>query len=154
MKASSLPVDPWNTKLNVKKLPKRVKIDKDFAGIKAGSMLYVGTPRLIDDYVKKIPYGEFRTIVRMRNELARKNKCDATCPVSTAIFLRICAQAAIEKMNAGAATSEVSPFWRVIESGSTIAGKIDVDRQWIDHQREIEVVSVKAKKNNGSPEIL
>jgi hypothetical protein len=146
MKASTLPTDPWNAKLNVKKLPKRVTLDKDFAGIKAGSMLYVGTPQLIDAYVRKIPYGEVRTIVRLRNELARKNKCDATCPVSTAIFLRISAQAAIEKMKSGVSVDEVSPFWRVIESGSTIAGKIDVDGQWIDHQREMEAVSVKAKK--------
>jgi hypothetical protein len=41
--ASMLPIDPWNAKLNVKKLPKHVKLDKDFAGIKAGRMLYVGT---------------------------------------------------------------------------------------------------------------
>jgi hypothetical protein len=146
MKVSSLPNDPWNTKLNLKKLPKRVVLDKDFAGIKAGSMLYVGTPQLIDAYVKKIPVGEVRTIVRMRNELARKNKCDATCPVSTAIFLRISAQAAIEKMKAGAAIEDVSPFWRVIDSGSTIAGKIDIDRQWIDHQRELEFALKKVNK--------
>jgi 6-O-methylguanine DNA methyltransferase, DNA binding domain len=142
MKASNLPIDPWNAKLNVKKLPKRVKLDKDFAGIKAGSMLYVGTPQLIDDYVKKIPYGEVRTIVRLRNELARKNKCDATCPVSTAIFLRISAQAAIEKLQSGVSIKEVSPFWRVIESGSKIAKKIDVDGQWIDHQREMEAATL------------
>jgi 6-O-methylguanine DNA methyltransferase, DNA binding domain len=147
MKASTLPTDPWNTKLNVKKLPKRVRLDKDFAGIKAGSILYVGTPQLIDEYVRKIPYGEVRTIVRLRNELARKNKCDATCPVSTAIFLRISAQAAIEKIKSGVSVDEVSPFWRVIESGSTIAGKIDIDGQWIDHQREIEAASMKLKKS-------
>ncbi len=146
MKASSLTNEPWNTKLNVKKLPKRVMLDKDFAGIKAGSMLYVGTPQLIDAYVKKIPAGEVRTIVRMRNELARKNKCDATCPVSTAIFLRISAQAAIEKMKAGATVEDVSPFWRVIEAGSTIAGKIDIDGQWIDHQRELEAAVKKANR--------
>jgi hypothetical protein len=39
MKASQLPQDPWSAKLNVKKLPKRVKLDKDFAGIKAGSTI-------------------------------------------------------------------------------------------------------------------
>ncbi len=144
MKASQLPSDPWTTKLNVKKLPKRVRLDKDFAGIKAGSMLYVGTPQLIDEYIKRIPLGEVRTIVRLRNELARKNKCDATCPVSTAIFLRICAQAAIEQINAGSSTSEVTPFWRVIEPGSTIAAKIDIDDEWIDNQRKREAESFEA----------
>jgi hypothetical protein len=136
--ASTLPQDPWNTKLNVKKLPKRVKLDKDFAGIKAGSMLFVGTPQIIDAYVRKIPAGETRTIERMRRELARKNDCDATCPVSTAIFLRISAEAAIEHLNAGKATADVAPFWRVIEPQSTIAGKLPIDSQWIAHQRELE----------------
>jgi hypothetical protein len=138
MKASALPQDPWNTKLKAKKLPKRVMLDKDFAGIKAGSMLFVGTPQIIDAYVRKVPLGETRTIERMRRELARKNQCDATCPVSTAIFLRITAQAAIEQLNAGQATSDVSPFWRVIEPQSTIAGKLPIDAQWIAHQRELE----------------
>jgi hypothetical protein len=101
MKASTPLQDPWNTKLQTKKLPKRVKLDKDFAGIKAGSMLFVGTPQIIDTYVRKIPASETRTIERMRRELARKNSCDATCPVSTAIFLRISAEASIEQMNAG-----------------------------------------------------
>jgi hypothetical protein len=138
MKASALPQDPWNTKLNAKKLPKRVKLDKDFAGIKAGSMLFIGTPQIIDTYLRNVPVGETRTIERMRRELARKNDCDATCPVSTAIFLRISAQAAIEQINAGKALADVSPFWRVIEAQSTIASKLPIDSHWITHQREIE----------------
>jgi 6-O-methylguanine DNA methyltransferase, DNA binding domain len=138
MKASDLPQDPWNTKLKVKKLPKRVKLDKDFAGIKAGSMLFVGTPQIIDAYVRKVPAGETRTIERMRRELARKNDCDATCPVSTAIFLRISAEAAIEQMNNGQGTDEVAPFWRVVEANSTLADKLTLDPQWITRQRALE----------------
>jgi hypothetical protein len=138
MKASALPQDLWNTKLQAKKLPKRVKLDKDFAGIKAGSMLFVGTPQIIDAYVRSVPQGQTRTIERMRRELARKNQCDATCPVSTAIFLRISAQAAIEQMDAGKVTADVTPFWRVIEPQSTIAGKLAMDPQWIAQMRESE----------------
>jgi 6-O-methylguanine DNA methyltransferase, DNA binding domain len=138
MKASQLPQDPWSAKLNVKKLPKRVKLDKDFAGIKAGSMLFVGTPQIIDAYMRTVPQGETRTIERMRRELARKNKCDATCPVSTAIFMRISAQAAIKQMDKGAAVSEVTPFWRVIEAGSTIGNKLTIDSQRLAWLRESE----------------
>jgi hypothetical protein len=135
---SALPQDPWNTKLNAKKLPKRVQLDKDFAGIKAGSMLFVGTPQIIDAYMRSVPAGETRTIERMRRELARQNKCDATCPVSTAIFMRISAQAAIEQMSAGKVTADITPFWRVIEPQSTIASKLTVDSQWIAQIRESE----------------
>jgi hypothetical protein len=138
MKASALPQNPWNAKLSADKSPKRVKLDKDFAGIKAGSMLFVGTPQIIDAYVRGVPEGETRSIERMRRELARKNRCDATCPVSTAIFLRISAEAAIEQLSAGKSTHEVSPFWRVIEPQSTIASKLPLDSQWISLQREVE----------------
>jgi hypothetical protein len=100
--------------------------------------LFVGTPQIINDYVLKIPQGETRTIERMRRELARKNRCDATCPVSTAIFLRISAEAAIEQMNNGLGLDAVAPFWRVVEPHSTLANKLPVDGQWIAHQREIE----------------
>jgi hypothetical protein len=135
---SALPQDPWSTKLNAKKLPKRVQLDKDFAGIKAGSMLFVGTPQIIDAYMRSVPAGETRTIERMRRELARQNKCDATCPVSTAIFMRISAEAAIEQMNTGKVTADITPFWRVIEPQSTIASKLTVDSQWIAQMRESE----------------
>jgi hypothetical protein len=141
MKSSSHLQDPWNAKLKLKKLPKRVKLDKNFAGIKAGSMLFVGTPQIIDAYVRSIPVGEKRTIERMRRELARKHQCDATCPVSTAIFLRISAEAAIEKMNKGEPLDQVAPFWRVIEPGSTIASKLNIDSQRLSLLREAEAVN-------------
>ncbi len=138
MKTSQLPQDPWSVKFHRKKLPKRVKLDKDFAGIKVGSMLFVGTPQIIDAYVRTVPQGETRTIERMRRELARKNQCDATCRVSTAIFLRISAQAAIEQLNQGKSVQEVTPFWRVIEAGSTISNKLSIDAQRLAHLREAE----------------
>jgi hypothetical protein len=96
-KASALQQNPWSAKFDVKKLPKRVKLDKAFAGIKAGGWLYVGTPQLIDAYLRGVPAGETRAIERMRRELARKNQCDATCPVSTAIF---CASAQRRRLSA------------------------------------------------------
>jgi len=72
-------------RLNTDKQQKIVVLDKDFAGVKKGQTLFVATPKIVDTYIKKIPYGEKRTIERMRRELARRRKCDATCPVSSAI---------------------------------------------------------------------
>jgi hypothetical protein len=128
----------WREKRDLEKQPKRVRLDADFAGVKAGQMLFVGTPRLVDDYLRAIPRGETRTIERMRRELARAHRCDATCPVSTAIFLRIAAEAAWEELESGRAIDEVTPFWRAIEPGSTIARKLSVDSAFIARQRELE----------------
>ena len=88
-------------RLKDSKPEKRVVLDKDFAGVKAGQTLYVANPNIVDQYVRAIPAGQSRTIVQMREDLAKSKDADATCPVSTAIFLRISAQAAIDEMEGG-----------------------------------------------------
>ena len=124
--------------LNADRKEKRVVLAKGFAGIKAGDTMFVATPRIVDAYIRTIPQGEERSIRRLRNDLARKWQADATCPVSTAIFLRIAAQAAIDEMRAGKPPGQVSPFWRVIRGEDRIAKKLTVDSAWIDTQRRLE----------------
>lgn len=59
--------------LHANKQEKVVVLENDFAGVKRGQTLFVGTPQIVDKYIKKIPYGEQRTIIRLRNELARES---------------------------------------------------------------------------------
>ena len=125
-------------KLAQKKEPKKVVLGGDFSGIKAGQKMFVATPQIIADYIQKIPYGETRTIERMRKDIARRRKCDASCPVSTAIFVRIAAEAAIEDMDEGKAPADVIPFWRLISSKDKVAKKLAIDSAWIDAQRAQE----------------
>ena len=117
---------------------KKVVLGKDFAGIKAGQLMFVGTPQMMDAYIRKVPRGKTKTMHQLRNELARRNKCDATCPVSTAIFVRIAAAAALEALEAGASTDEITPFWRVVAPEDKVAAKLNIDSEWIRHQRELE----------------
>lgn len=125
-------------KLHRKKDPKKVRLEFDFAGIKAGQMMFVGTPMIVDAYIRSIPHGEIRTIRGLRNELARRNKCDASCPVSTSIFIRMVAEASIEEMNEGKAVNDVAPFWRLLTSEDKITKKLSIDPHWLDEQRELE----------------
>lgn len=120
------------------KEPKKVVLEKNFAGVSKGSLLFVGTPQIVADYMRRIPYGQTRTIDRMRRELARRRKCDATCPVSTAIFIRIAAQAAIDEMDGGTPVTDVIPFWRLIAPEDKVANKLTIEREWIETQRNIE----------------
>jgi hypothetical protein len=128
----------WTDKVKQSRAPKRVLLEADFAGIKAGNMLLVGTPAILEDYVRSVPRGEVRTIERLRREIARRHRCDAMCPVSTAIFLRMVAEAAWEQIESGADLDDVAPFWRVVEPGSTLAKKLRADSRWIALQREAE----------------
>jgi hypothetical protein len=138
----------WAVKLAKPRNPKRVLTDVPFAGIPPGSMLFVGTPEIVANYVKKIPRGETRTIERMRREIARNNDCDAMCPVSTAIFLRMVAECAWDQLRDGKTLDKVVPFWRIIEPGSTIAKKLRTDGAWLAHQREIETSTAKREKQH------
>ena len=125
-------------RLRDSKPEKRVVLDKDFAGVKAGQTLYVANPKVVNQYVREIPVGQSRTIVQMREDLAKRRDADATCPVSTAIFLRISAQAAIDELEGGRSIEGVAPFWRVLRASDKITAKLSIDRQWIDTQRALE----------------
>ena len=125
-------------RLKESKPEKRVVLDKDFAGVKAGQMLYVANPKVVDQYVRGIPAGQSRSIVQMREDLAKRRDADATCPVSTAIFLRISAQAAIDELEGGRPIKDIVPFWRVLRASDKITAKLSIDRQWIDTQRTLE----------------
>jgi hypothetical protein len=78
------------------------------------------------------------SIQAFRRRLAEKNKCDATCPVSTSILLRIVAENAWEEFNSSSSTQDLAPFWRVVESSSPMAKKLNFDSEWIDLQLELE----------------
>jgi len=129
----------WNVRFETKRYPKRVTLDADFAGIPAGSTLFVGTPQILQTYIRKVPSGETRTIQRLRRDIARANRCAAMCPVSTSIFLRILAEAAWDDLDAGKRVQDVTPFWRVIEPGSAIAKKLRATDAWLNKQRHSEI---------------
>jgi hypothetical protein len=131
----------WQRKFDGVKPAHVVTLMSDFAGIKTGSTMLIGTPEMIADYVAAIPAGETRSIARMRNELARRNEAQTMCPVTTAIFLRIVAEVAITGLRAGKGVAEVTPVWRVIEPGSTIAKKLS-DFDLIRHHGEMERAAV------------
>ena len=125
-------------KLAVEKQSKKVKMDKAWAGMKPGETMFVATPLMVDAYIREIPHGATKSIPDMRDELATQNACDATCPLSTSIFVRMVAEAALEDIADGKAVAEVSPFWRVITSEDKIAKKLNIDPAWIDEQRAME----------------
>lgn len=133
-------------KLNSAKQPKWVVLEKNFAGIKAGERMFVATPQIVDDYIREIPRGETRDVKEMRADLASRSGCDATCPVSTAIFVRICAEAAITAIDNGVHPDTVSPFWRLLAGNDKISRRLPVDPDWIDERRRIEAVNDGSKK--------
>jgi hypothetical protein len=125
-------------KLNVKKDIKIVTMDKAWACMKPGETMLVATPLIIDGYIRTIRYGQTETVPHMRDALAATHGCSGTCPMSTAIFIRMSAEAALEDLADGKSVSEVAPFWRIVSSDDKTARKLPLDATWIDEQRSLE----------------
>lgn len=136
-----MPAKPrsWKDKMERARSPHTVTLDKDFAGVPAGSRLLISCPMQLEAYLRQhLRPGQVQPIQQVRRELAALHGADATCPVSTAIFLRTVAEAAWDQIEAGVPTSEVAPFWRVVEPKSPLARKLRAGSDWIARQREAE----------------
>jgi hypothetical protein len=128
----------WKQKLAGGK-PEHVEVlNKRFGGAPEGAKMLIATPRLVDQYMRAVPRGERRTVAQMRNELAASHGADISCPISTSIFARIAAEAAIEEATSGVPLSDVTPFWRVIEEDGTLAKKLSCGVDFIRNQRAAE----------------
>jgi hypothetical protein len=99
----------WAEKMKAKP-PHHVILVKDFAGIPKGSKLHISSPEEIAAELKTIPLGSIMSIQAFRRILAEKNKCDATCPVSTSIFLRIVSEYTWEEFNSSSSLQGLAPF--------------------------------------------
>ena len=127
-------------RLNRTKSSKRVILKTDFAGLIAGSSMFVATPKIVDDYVNQLPVGQFISMPELRADLAIEHDCDATCPLTTAIFLRLVAEAALEQLDAGAEIEDITPFWRVVAPGDQVSSRLPVNRQWLERRRSEELL--------------
>ena len=113
-------------------------IDKKFADIPEGSKMFIGTAKIVNEYVKCIPYGEVSDIKTMRNDLAIEHQADKTCPVTAGIFLRIVSEAAFEEFLTGKNLQEITPFWRIISPEMKIASKLTCGIDFIKEQKSNE----------------
>jgi hypothetical protein len=128
----------WQEKLNIDRKPVIEKSDKDFAGIKAGQMMLIPTPKVIDAYIRQIPKGKHVDVATIRKDLAAEYHSEATCPLTTGIFLRIAAEAAYEEYQDGKPLNKITPFWRVIDVKSPTAKKLTFGTEFIQQQRKAE----------------
>ena len=100
--------------------------------------MFIATPRIIDDYIKHIPYGKSTELSTMRNDLAIEYQADKTCPVTAGIFLRIVSEASFEELNEGKSIDEITPFWRMVHPQSKLAKKLKCGIDFIEKQRKLE----------------
>jgi hypothetical protein len=128
----------WTQKFRGAKPAHVVELEKPFAGVAAGQRLFIPSPALLAERIAALPRGARTDPVALRSELASTHGADATCPVTTAIHLRIVAEHALEQIAAGA---EPTPFWRAIPPESPVAKKLSCGPEFIRQKREAEATN-------------
>lgn len=130
----------WYKRFNTAREPHVVTLGANFAGLKAGSTMLISSPAQIASYLSSIPRGEMRTIARMRSDLARRSKADAMCPVTTAIYLRVVAEVALQDLAHGKTMDVVAPFWRLVTPDSKVARGLSCGPEGVDHLARLDAV--------------
>jgi hypothetical protein len=123
----------WEQKFRGAKPPHVAVLDKAFAGLRPGQRLFIADPPLVEAWIRAIPPGRTAEVATLRADLARRHDADATCPTSTAIFLRIVAERALERLD-----REPAPFWRLVAPDSPLAAKLSCGPDFIRHRRALE----------------
>jgi hypothetical protein len=131
----------WAEKLNIDRQPVIEKADKDFGGVKAGQMMLIPTPKIVDAYIRQIPKGKKANTEIIRKDLAAEYHAETTCPLTTGIFIRIAAEAAYEEYEKGKPLNKITPFWRVISEKSPAAKKLTFGTKLLKEQRQKEGIS-------------
>ena len=86
-----------------------------------GTML-IPKPLDVDAVIRKTGKGSLITTSEIRARLARDNKADVACPLTTGIFIRIAAEAAEEDLRNG--KKRVTPYWRVVRDDGSLMEKL------------------------------
>jgi hypothetical protein len=128
----------WIQKFRGAKPAHVVELEKPFAGVAAGQRLFIPSPALLAERIAALPPGTTTDPVALRTALAHAHGADATCPVTTAIHLRIVAELALEQLAAGA---HPTPFWRAIPPESPVAKKLSCGPEFIRQKREAEAAA-------------
>lgn len=125
----------WTEKFHGARPPHVVVLEKPFAGAQAGQRLFIPSPALLAERIGALPAGTRTDPVALRAALAREHGADATCPVATAIHLRILAECALERLAAG---DEATPFWRAIPPEIPLARRLSCGPEFLRQRREAE----------------
>ena len=105
-------------------LPEIHILDKAKCGLVAGQKMLIPTLTEIEAALVKLTPGAVTSGVAFRALVAEPFGADGCCTFATNKALRSIAEAACARLTNGESPVDVLPFWRVIDSKSTIAKRL------------------------------
>jgi hypothetical protein len=131
----------WAEKMTRPHAPQVRVLDRTFAQHPAGTRMLISTPQEIASFIQDIPPGKTVAVAEMRDALAHSHRALFTCPLTTGIFLRVAAEEACERLAQGAATDEVTPFWRIVGPKDPLGKKLSCGAEALTRLRRLEGIS-------------
>jgi hypothetical protein len=128
----------WAEKMAHPPQPEVSVLDKPYAGSAPGAKMLIPTPVAVKSYIESIPSSQAKTMPEMRSDLARLYGADMTCPLTSGIFTRIVAEAALDEMRSGKSVESITPFWRLIAPKSPLAAKLTCGVDFVLERRKAE----------------
>ena len=116
-------------------------LDTNFADMKVGEKMLIATPKIIDEYINKVPKSYTVNVKTIRKDLALSHHTEAPFPFTTVVFLRIVSEVSYEKI----IQEEINPtpFWRVIDPQSKLAKKLACGPSFIQKMRDLKATQEK-----------
>ncbi len=128
----------WTARLNGETDAELDVVSKDFAGMKEGQSLLRPTALMVEEIIRQIPQGQEMSVSALRQQLAKENRVDVSCPISVGFHLRTIAEAANEALEAGAEVSDITPFWRVMNSKTAATPRLSFGTSLLKKMRQKE----------------
>lgn len=108
----------WQDKLaDTKDLPKSVEIADKMSKRWGTGTCVIPALKEADEIMKGVRKGKLTTINQIRTILAQRHGATIACPITTGIFARIAAGAAVEGKR------DTTPYWRTLRTGGVINEK-------------------------------
>lgn len=103
----------WREKLYTDRKPRIIEVPKKWVKTMGHGKMLILTPELVNNYIRGLPKGKLATVNSIRDGFALKFGADFTCPITTGIFMWICANCAEEEKAQG--VKNITPYWRVLK---------------------------------------
>ena len=110
-------------------------LDKAKCGLVAGQKMLIPTLTDIEEALVKLTPGAVTSGVAFRALVAEPFGADGCCTFATNKALRSITEVACARIANGESPVDVLPFWRVIDSKSTIAKRLHLDAESLGELR-------------------
>lgn len=128
----------WQKKLHTNQQIVVKPVPCNIAGMKIGQIMLVPTAKLIDDFIRLVPFGHQLDIPSLRRRLAQAYDSQVTCPITTGFHMRTVAEAAYEDYLSGTSLESITPVWRVLSNNAPTSKKLSFYQDFIAPQRKKE----------------